>query len=204
MGKKKRKSTTKDENKNTEASIEPTTDEEAPKKSIWKVLSTVLFVICIILVIYAYDLRYEYKNCDENLGMCFVELENAEAEVGDLNVRLERMEREANAHGLGDITKNPLPDKYIEEFKKKGLLNPVNNLLNDLYHRPEIIPYDAPGNFTFRFSDRRLVYLLSPNRAFANFASRDIKGWLYLSYKVNGKDDIQWKVIESYCPDLDK
>jgi hypothetical protein len=204
MGKKQPKKK-KEENPEVSPSAgeEPATGS-SPTWHIWKILAIVFIVISVGLAIYAYDCGYELSVLDENLGMCFIELENTEMELKDMTTKVDKLERAAEAHGLGDVSKNPLPEKYIQQFKDKGLLSPENNLLNDLYHNTEIIPYNEPGNFGFRFTDRRLLYLLSPNRAFANFASQDVKGWLYLSYKVKGKGDIEWKVIESYCPDLDK
>ena len=204
MSKKKPKKSQDDSNENPEQEV-GTAISGAPRQwHFWKILSIVLFVICIVLVLYAYDSHYDYKMCDENLSSCFIELENAEMKAKDMDLRMEKLERESQIHGLGDASRNPLPEKYIQKFKDEGLPSPENIILNDLYHRSDLIPYNAPGNVAFRFADRRLLYLLSPNRAFANFASNDVRGWLYLSYKVKAKDDIQWKVIESYCPDLDK
>jgi hypothetical protein len=204
MGKKNKKMNQGDNKNDEEAAVEAATAEKPSKWPVWKMLTAILFVVCIVLVIYAYDLRYDYVTADENLSMCLIDLENAEMKAEETDMQVKKMERDANAHGLGDASRNALPEKYIEEFKKKGLMSPENNLLNDLYHHQDLIPYNAPGNYVFRFTDRRLLYLLSPNRAFANFASRDVHGWLYLSYKVKNKDDIEWKVIDSYCPDLDK
>ncbi len=204
MGKKQPKKKKADKPEVSPPQGEAPVIDSPPKWHFWKILSIVLFVISIVLVFYAYDCQYELSVYDENLSICFIELENTEMELKDMEVKVQKLERAADAHGLGDVSKNPLPEEYIQRYKDKGLPNPENHILNDLYHSSEIIPYNAPGNFAFRFKDRRLLYLLSPNRAFANFASQDIKGWLYLSYKVNAKDDIEWKVIESYCPDLDK
>ncbi len=204
MNKKRPKKKQNDSGENPEPAVEAPVTDSPSKWHLWKILAIVFIVISIVLVVYAYDCQYELSMYDENLSICFIELDNTEMELKDMEVKVQKLERTAEAHGLGDVSKNPLPEEYIQRFKDKGLQNPENIILNDLYHDSEIIPYNAPGNFSFRFKARRLLYLLSPNRAFANFASQDVKGWLYLSYKVNAKDDIEWKVIESYCPDLDK
>jgi len=178
--------------------------DSPPKRNLWKIVAIAFIAISIVLLLYAYNCYNEISMYDENLVNCSLELEEALMEKNNKDAIINKLERDAKTHGLGDVTKNALPDSYIQKFKDKGLSSPENIIKNDLYHRYDLIPYEAPGNIAFRFNDRRLIYLLSPKRAFANFSAGDVKGWVFLSYKVKANSEISWKVLESYCPDLDK
>ena len=119
---------------------------------------------------------------------------------------MQKLEFDLEASGIGKAGDSALLPKYIEQFKKAGLPSPVRDLRTDLVKKKDFIPYSSKGlEQPLRFYDRRQIYIISPNLAFANFGSgENIRGWLLLSYKVEAERKVTWKILRSYCAYFDK
>ncbi|MDP3023963.1 MAG: hypothetical protein Q8O10_00320 [candidate division Zixibacteria bacterium] len=89
---------------------------------------------------------------------------------------------------------NTLSDKEIDDLKKKGLQNPITDLVSDLMGRKELIPYKGVLGGTMIFFN---AHILTPKQVFAYFEDGHIGGYMLLEYQLSdGK--ISWTVLDSY------
>ena len=163
-----------------------------------------LFIICIILLIYLYRLRHEVSNYDANLVNCSLDLEKATADLEQVQRELQGARVELSAAQTGKPGETMLTQKYIDLYRKLGMQNPNFEITYNLSNKPQLIPYKPTPGRTMGFFNRSLIFLLGPDRVFANFNDGQIGGWMLLEYKVEQGGKINWKVIESYCPYYDK
>ncbi|MEO0100548.1 MAG: hypothetical protein ABIL04_06070 [candidate division WOR-3 bacterium] len=109
-------------------------------------------------------------------------------EIGDLKNLLK--EKEALLEG------QPRLNRWeIEELKKKGLQDPVPEIIADLKRRQDLIPYKAILGGKMYFYE---VYVLSPRWVLASFEDGHIMGRMFLRYSVGNNGRISWRVIDSY------
>lgn len=208
--KRKRKGRDKKENDKPEetapAEAKETKETKKPisERQILIFLSVFLFIICLVVIVYAYNLRREISNYDENLTNCSLALEEAELEAESGDIKINKLEREIEALRLGVVGGFELPEKYAREFEKKGLREPIEDIKTSLMKNMDIIPYKDIGNRKLRFISRNEVYVISPDKALANFSDGENFGWLLAGYTVIDRDNIKWKVADSYCPYYDK
>ncbi len=81
----------------------------------------------------------------------------------------------------------------IEQLKKRGLKEPVKNIIDDLKKRKELIPYQG-----MRFYPESSIHVLTPKWVYASLDDGHICGQMLLRYKVSRKGDISWEVVDSY------
>jgi len=208
--KRKRKGRNKQENDRPDetAPAEAVEAKEARKpiseRQILIFLSVFLFIISLAMFLYTYSLRTEVSNYDENLSNCALALEEAEQNAADRDVKINKLEREIEALRLGVVGSFELPEKYAREYEKKGLRKPIEDIKTSLMKNIDIIPYKDIGNRKLRFVSRNEVYVISPDKALANFSDGENFGWLIAKYTVVDRENIKWKVVDSYCPYYDK
>lgn len=176
----------------------------ARERKIWIGIALVLLAVNVVLVVYVLHARREVSNYDANLVNCSMELEEAVQRMKDKEAELSGLRRDLNASRLGKVGQSGLSNKYIEQFKKRGLKSPVQNITADLLKHTDLIPYEGTRGRPMRFHNRKEIYLLGPNRVFANFGDGNEYGWMLLDYKISNNGEITWKVTESYCPYYDK
>ena len=94
------------------------------------------------------------------------------------------------ARGRGTI----LDDADIENLRKQGFANPIQQLRDSLLAHPRLIPYKAVLGGTMMFED---VVLLQPPFVFAGFEDGHIGGSMLLEYEVADNGRISWKRLWS-------
>ena len=209
MSKRKaRKGKDKSESKHTEVADDITETAASPftrERRLWIIISSVLFVLCVVCFMYAIDARGKISDYDSNLVNCTMALDEAIQARDDMEVEKRKLDQQVNEMSLKNAGVNSIPAKYIRQFQEKGVSRPVPIIQADLTTRKDLIPYkpSGPGRF-MRFGNRNEVFLLSHNRALAYFTDGTIFGWMFLDYSIRNKDDIRWKIIESYCPHYDQ
>lgn len=174
------------------------------ERKIWIVIAAVLFIVGVVSIIYAANARREMINFEDNLINCAMELEEKENQLNDNQSRINILEQDLEAASLGAIGKAQLSEKYVNLYKEWGLKNPAQNIISDLIKHNELIPYSGTQGRAMRFYNRRQIYVISPNKVFANFGDQIISGWMLLQYRVKDGGDISWKVLDSYCAHYDE
>jgi hypothetical protein len=187
-------------------------DESADGKKVhprerifWLVYSGILFVICIVLLIYVFNLRTEVTNLDSNLVNCSIELDNLIEEERVNSIKMTRLERELEESQLGALSNFELPEKYAKELDRKGFRRPIEDFRTDLIRNSEIIPYKGTvkgKNMTF--INRNQIYVISPDKVIANFGDGTNFGWILLEYKARAGKKVDWKILDSYCAYYDE
>lgn len=86
----------------------------------------------------------------------------------------------------------------IQRFKKKGLKDPVKDIIADLMKHNELIPYKGVLGGTMGFWSGKDIHILTPKWVFASFDDGHIGGYMLLEYKVSNEGKISWKVVASY------
>ncbi|MBZ9571788.1 hypothetical protein KJA15_00380 [Patescibacteria group bacterium] len=86
----------------------------------------------------------------------------------------------------------------IDELKKKGLIDPVNDLKSDLMQHSELIPYEGILGGTMGFYSKDNIWILTKKWVLAWFEDGHIGGYMLLEYTVSDGGEITWKVIDSY------
>ena len=81
----------------------------------------------------------------------------------------------------------------IEQLKKKGLKEPVKNIIDDLKNHRELIPYKG-----MIFYPESRIHILSPRWVYTSLDDGHICGQMLLKYKVSKKGKISWEVVDSY------
>lgn len=86
----------------------------------------------------------------------------------------------------------------LEKFQRRGLKDPLKEIIADLQKHPELIPYKGVlgGRMGFYFAD--MIWVLNKKWVLAYFEDGHIGGWMLLEFKVFQGGKISWKVLESY------
>jgi len=85
-----------------------------------------------------------------------------------------------------------------EEMKRKGLKNPVKDIISDLRQHRELIPYKGILGGTMNFYSEDQIWVLTKKWVFAYFEDGHNGGYLFLEYEVTKDGKIKWKTIASY------
>jgi hypothetical protein len=89
-----------------------------------------------------------------------------------------------------------ITDFEIDQLKKLGLENPIQDLKNDLIERSELIQYDGVLGGTMRILTHDSIALLHGGWVYAVFEDGHISGGMLLEYSVqNGV--INWKILQT-------
>ncbi len=86
----------------------------------------------------------------------------------------------------------------IQDLKKMGLKNPVNDIIADLMKHNELIPYPGVLGGKMGFHSEKDIYVVSTRLVRASFDDGHKEEWMLLEYQVTGRNKISWKVLESY------
>jgi len=86
----------------------------------------------------------------------------------------------------------------IKAMRKKGLKDPVNNIVSDLKQNGRLIPYKPTlgGKMNFYGSDK--IWILTGRWVFAYFEDGHKGGYALLEYEVAPGGRIIWKILASY------
>ena len=86
----------------------------------------------------------------------------------------------------------------IQAMKKKGLADPVRDIIADLKQHRELIPYKGTLGGTMNFYDDGKIWILTKKWVLAYFEDGHVAGYLLLEYDVSQGGRIAWKTIASY------
>ncbi len=86
----------------------------------------------------------------------------------------------------------------LEKFQRKGLKNPLKEIVADLQKHPELIPYKGVNGGRMGFYSADMIWVLSKQWVFAYFEDGHRGGWMLLEFRVSSGGKISWKVLESY------
>ncbi len=162
----------------------------ATKKSLrieailWLAVTVVAILLSVILL-----LRNASQRAD--LRELAVEKERLAALVTDMEARCAEFERRLqNQPGLSSWE--------LDELGKKGLKQPVTDLVADLQAHPELIPYKGVLGGTMAFGFPEKIHVLTDKYVLAYFEDGHVAGWMVLEYSVAKGGKIFWRVIDSY------
>ncbi len=85
-----------------------------------------------------------------------------------------------------------------EEMKKRGLKEPVKDIISDLMQHRELIPYKGSLGGTMNFYSEGKIWILTKKWVFAYFEDGHNGGYLLLEYEVTNYGRINWKALASY------
>jgi len=86
----------------------------------------------------------------------------------------------------------------IRAMQKKGLKDPVDDIVSDLKQHGEIIPFKATMGGTMNFYDRSKIWILTNRWVLAYFEDGHNGGYLLLEYQIAPGGKIIWKILASY------
>jgi hypothetical protein len=85
----------------------------------------------------------------------------------------------------------------IQAMKKKGLHDPINEIIADLKQHRELIPYKGVLGGTMNFYDDSKIWVLTKKWVLAYFEDGHVAGYLLLEYEVTQGGKIRWKTVAS-------
>ena len=86
----------------------------------------------------------------------------------------------------------------IEEMKRRGLKEPVKDIISDLMRHRELIPYEGSLGGTMNFYSESQIRILTKKWVLAYFEDGHNGGYLLLEYEVTNDGRINWKTLASY------
>lgn len=84
----------------------------------------------------------------------------------------------------------------LNQLKRKGLNNPIENLCDDLMMHQELIPDKETSKGTMHFIKEE-IYLVNSKWVYAYYEDGHFAGELIAAFDVNEDGEITWKVIDS-------
>jgi hypothetical protein len=94
-------------------------------------------------------------------------------------------------------TQSSLSDYELRRLQRKGLGNPVFELIQDLAARPDLIPAEAFFGGTMHIVPGESL-VLTDRWVLAGFEDGHVRGNLWLEYDVDQAGRISWKVLGWY------
>ncbi len=153
---------------------------------LWPTVSGVLAVACVILAIIVMDLKDELFANDNEVAR--IRMEDKEQQ--------KKLEKWFKRPKQSQIYYTALTEAEIEQLKRKGLADPIQDLAVDLVKHPELIPMEPVLGGTMDFW-RDAVMVLGPGRVRAEFEDGHIGGHMILEYQVSDSGKISWTVLEA-------
>jgi hypothetical protein len=86
----------------------------------------------------------------------------------------------------------------IRAMQKKGLKDPVNDIVSDLKQNGKLIPYRPSMGGTMNFYDAGNIWILTGKWVLAYFEDGHNGGYILLEYEIAPGGKIIWKVLASY------
>jgi len=86
----------------------------------------------------------------------------------------------------------------IEQMKRKGLKDPVKDIISDLRRHRELIPYKGSVGGTMNFYSESQIWILTKKWVLAYFEDGHNGGYLLLEYEITKDGKIKWKLVASY------
>jgi hypothetical protein len=86
----------------------------------------------------------------------------------------------------------------IEEMKRRGLKEPVKDIISDLMQHRELIPYEGSLGGTMNFYSESQIRILTKKWVLAYFEDGHNGGYILFEYEVTKGGRIKWKALASY------
>ena len=124
--------------------------------------------------------------------------EELEQSKKDFEQRLERLKDMTKPGTIESANVIELHPRYIEEMKRRGLKEPVKDIISDLMQHRELIPYKGSVGGTMNFYSESQIRILTNKWVLAYFEDGHNGGYLLLEYEVTNGGRIKWKALASY------
>ena len=108
-----------------------------------------------------------------------------------------RLQEKYNNYRKLHMNRVALEERHIDSMKKKGLNDPIQNLIQNLKSHPELIPYKGIMGGIIGFNSEENIWILTKKLALAYFEDGHIGGYLLLEYLVKDDGTIMWEVLSS-------
>ena len=151
------------------------------ERFLWIVFSVILAVLIFVLLSQNISYRSQFQQNEELL---FARIEGIKDSLTQCEELLKTQPR--------------LSVWQIQRLKKKGLKDPVKDIVADLMKHNELIPYEGVLGGTMGFRSESDIHVLTPKWVLASFDDGHILGHMLLEYKVSNDGKIFWKVVASY------
>jgi len=160
------------------------------KKSL-RIEALIWMLIMVAAIVLSTVLLLRNNRLEKDLLQLQDERQALTAETADLGRQLSQVQEQA-------LEQPGLLPWEKEALQKKGLQDPVNDLVSDLQQHPELIPHGGVlgGTMGFGFPDK--IHVLTDRWVLAYFEDGHIAGWMLLEYQVARGGRITWRVIDSY------
>ncbi len=141
-------------------------------------------------------LKTDISNCKSQLSTTeqrektfMAEAANVKAQVVGLQTSVADLKATALTRSL-----NP---RLIDEFKSKGLKDPLNDIVADLEQHNELIPYEGWHGSKMCFCFPSEIQVLNSKWVHAYFEDGYNCGYMLLAYQVEEGGKISWRVLDS-------
>lgn len=176
----------------------------------WIGFSVVLIIVILILLLKALDYKrrfkdsqdsFDYKRRYEDSQNYLMSIQQSASErekmlSEDIRSLKEKLQNYGVLAHFTGLSLDGLSYKEVEELQRKGLKDPVNDLITDLRKHRELIPYEGILGGTMDFYTDESIHVLSSKNVLAYFEDGHICGYMLLEYHVSN-GEISWKVIDS-------
>ncbi len=123
-------------------------------------------------------------------------IEELEQSRKDFERKLQSPETTTNEAKLANVIE--LHGWDIEEMKRRGLKEPVKDIISDLKQHRELIPHEGSVGGTMNFYSGSQIWILTKKWVLAYFEDGHNGGYLLLEYEVANNGRIKWKALASY------
>jgi hypothetical protein len=152
-------------------------------------------VALVVLLISNFKNKYEIERLEINNRELVEKLEQANKESTEMKIELK------DTSNLGENKPANLVELHswdIEQMKRKGLKDPVKDIISDLRQHRELIPYKGSMGGTMNFYSESQIWILTKKWVLAYFEDGHNGGYLLLEYEVTKDGKIKWKTVASY------
>lgn len=109
-----------------------------------------------------------------------------------------QMKETNHVHTDGPASAIELLSWDVQAMQKKGLNDPVADIITDLKRHRELIPYKGVLGGTMNFYDDSKIWILTKKWVLAYFEDGHVAGYLLLEYEIAQDGRIIWKTVASY------
>ncbi|HUU17502.1 MAG TPA: hypothetical protein VMW72_10155 [Sedimentisphaerales bacterium] len=152
-------------------------------------------VALVVLLISNFKNKHEIERLEVNNKELVEKLEQANKESTERKTELK------DTANLGENKPANLVELHswdIEQMKRKGLKDPVKDIISDLRQHRELIPYKGSVGGTMNFYSESRIWILTKKWVLAYFEDGHNGGYLLLEYEVTKDGKIKWKTVASY------
>lgn len=121
-----------------------------------------------------------------------------QAKTWEANAARSRLQVDSLQLRLGSLMRSPIHPVDVEPLRKRGLSDPVANLIADLQKHPELIPFKGWGGLQMGFYDVDRIRVLSNSWVYAPFDDGHIVGEGIFEYDVAPSGSITWRLVTAH------